>query len=151
MLAYIIDGFNLIYRVPKLKRSITPHSDLINYLKKNKLTGSRNNKVIIVFDGKIDPEVLSQESTFKIYFSGAGSADSLIKDLINKFKNKSEVLVISDDRQIRYFTKNKGARSIRIAEFIAKTKKPIKEDPKDISYTLKREITEELRKIWLRE
>jgi len=151
MLAYIIDGFNLIYRIPELKRSLVPHRDLINYIKKNKLTGSKNNKVIVVFDGKVNAEVLSQESTYKVFFSGSGSADSLIKDWITKFKKKSEILVVSDDRQIRDFAKTSGAKSVRISDFTAKTKNQTKEDIKDISYTLKREITEELRKIWLKE
>ena len=151
MLVYIIDGFNLIYRVPELKQSLTPHRDLIDYIKKNKLTGSRNNNVLIIFDGQVNAEVLNQEGTFKIYFSGAGSADPLIKNWITKFREKSEIRVVSDDRQIRDFAKTSGAKSVRIVDFIEKTKKEIREDAKDISYALKREITEELRKIWLKE
>ena len=150
MLVYIIDAFNLVHRVRELKHSTTPHRDLIRYIRTNKLTGSRNNKVIIVFDGKVNDEVLREKGEYEIIFSGTMNADGLIKKRLKKVKNKSETIVVSDDRQIRDFTKQEGARSYRINDF-TKIKKKTKKEEKEISYGLQHEITEELRKIWLKE
>ena len=150
MLAYIIDGFNLIHRLKQLKTSNTPHRDLIRYIRTNKLTGSRNNKVVVVFDGKTNSDAIQEKGGFELVFSGEVSADEIIKQRVRKIKNKSETIVVSDDRQIRDAIKREGAKSLRIADF-TKTKKKSEESEKDISYTTQYEITEELRKIWLKE
>ena len=150
MLVYIIDGFNLVHRVKSLKNSTTPHRDLIRYIRTNKLTGSKNNKVIVVFDGRVNDDALREKGDFEVVFSGQISADEVIKKRLEKIKNKSETVVVSDDRQIREATKRQGARSYRIADF-TKTKKKSERSEKEISYGLQYEITEELRRIWLKE
>ena len=149
MLVYIIDGFNLIYRITSLKNSSTPHQALINYIRKNKFTGSRNNRVMIVFDGKLNFEAIQQRGRFEVFFSGESTADDLIKKRLSQMKNKKEVVVVSDDREIRDAARAQGARICRIADFI-KVKAKQEEQEKEISYTLAHEITEEMRKIWLK-
>ena len=152
MLVYIIDAFNLIHKVPELKASGTPHRALIGYLRRRRLTGSSNNRVIIVFDGNMVSDIGRVESGFEIFFSGQGSADDIIKSKVSGIKGKSEVIVVSDDRQIRDSIRSQGARALHILEFVkSKTKKKKEPDTKDISYSLQQEITEELRKIWLSE
>ena len=149
MLVYIIDGFNVVHKIPQVKQSSTPHQDLIHYIKKNKLTGSKNNKVIVVFDGGFRD---LNEKEFEVIFSGQASADALIKKRLDKIKIKSEVIVVSDDKQIREFTIKARAKSYRVQAFLEpKVKSEKKEPAKDISYPLQREITEEMRKIWLKE
>ncbi len=150
MLAYIIDGFNLIHRVASLKNSNIPHQALINYIRKNKLTGSKNNKVLIVFDGRLNFEAMQQRGSFEILFSGESTADDLIKKRLSRMKNKKEVIIVSDDRELRDAARTEGARSCRIADFIKVKAKP-RECEKEINSTLAREITEEMRKIWLKE
>lgn len=145
MLVYIIDGYNLLHKIPALKNSTTPCKDLIHNIKKGKLTGSKNNKVIVIFDGSIRDEL--KESDFEVVFSYDKSADEIIKRRVEKIKNKSEVIVVSDDREIRDAVKKEGAVSLRTFEFI-KPKGKVVESGKEISYSLQREITEELRKIW---
>jgi predicted RNA-binding protein with PIN domain len=149
MLVYIIDGFNVVHKIPHVKQSSTPHETLIHYIKKNKLTGSKNNKVIVVFDGRFRD---LNEKEFEVVFSGEASADELIKKKLDKIKIKSEVIVVSDDKQIREFTIKSRAKSYRVQAFLSPKKTPDKkEEAKDISYPLQREITEEMRKIWLKE
>lgn len=150
MLVYIIDAFNLIHKVASLKNSNTPHCDLIYYIKKNKLTGSNNNKVIIVFDGNVNLQVKREEGRFEVLFSGKESADEIIKRRISKIRNKSETIVVSDDREIKDAAKRERTRLCSISDFI-KTKKKEQAMEKEISYTVQKEITEELRKIWLGE
>lgn len=151
MLLYIIDGFNLVHKVPSLKESSEPHLDLIRYIKKNNLTGSHNNKVTIFFDGGVNLAA-RQGCEFEIIFSLDRSADELIKERVRKVKNKSEVIVVSDDREIIDYAKKEGTRIMHTGDFI-KTKTAGKKEleTKEISFPLQTEITEELRKIWLKE
>ena len=146
MLVYIIDGFNLVYKVPSLKKSVNPRKALINYIQDNGLTGSRNNKVIVVFDG-----FKNLDDTFygcEVVFSGERKADDIIKNKVKNAHNKRQIVVVSDDREIIDSIKAEGAVSISVFGFIKKKHKKEKEgiDNKDISYSLQREITEDLRK-----
>jgi|TARA_B100000315_G_C14543613_1_gene572141 predicted RNA-binding protein with PIN domain len=152
MLVYIIDGFNLIHKVPALKSALTPQRALIDYIRRRRLTGSKNNRVIIVFDGNMVSDIKRKESGFEVFFSGQGSADEIIKSKVSATKGKSEIIVVTDDRQIRDFILREGARALHVREFLkSKTKKKEDHHTKDISYSLQQEITEELRKTWLSE
>jgi hypothetical protein len=105
--------------------------------------------VIIVVDGKFDFSI-NKNDEFEIIFSEDKSADEVIKNKIDNVKNKKVVRVVSDDREIRYYAKRMGVISLRTSEFIKKDKiKNKNKESKDISYSLQREITEELKKIWL--
>ena len=148
MLQYIIDGFNVVHKISSLKHSVTPRADLIRYIKKHKLTGSQNNKVTVVFDGAPSQEVISERG-IKIFYSDQRPADDLIIAQIKKTKNTSQLIVVSDDREIRDCANTHKARSVRVLNFInpKKTSKPQTKEQKDISYTLQKEITEEMRKI----
>ncbi len=154
MLLYIIDGFNLVHKIPSVKKSDIPQLELIHYIKNHKLTGSHNNKVVIIFDGAFNLEA-KREAGFEVIFSEERSADDLIKLRIDKIKSSkyplSEVIVVSDDREIRDYAKKQGAVSERAVDFIEPAKKIVQEESKDISYPLQKEITDELRKIWLKE
>ena len=129
---------------------------MISYIRSNNLTGSKTNKVIIVFDGRSLPELHAQERHFQVIFSDQITADEIIIDKVRHLPNKSEILVVSNDRSLAAAIKNFGAKNITIADFIKKNKsrkvsqKQTHAD-KDISYVLQREITEEMRKIWLKD
>ena len=152
MLQYIIDGFNVVHKVSSLKRSTTPRADLIHFIKKHKLTGSVNNKVTVVFDGAPSREIISERG-FKVIYSDRCSADDLIIAQIKKTKNTSQLIVVSDDREIRDCAKSHGIRSVKVLDFInpKKLNKSKEKEQKDISYTLQKEITDQMRKIWLKE
>src|SRR4030042_66676 len=151
MLVYIIDAFNLIHKLDSLKKSLSPHRELIHFIRNNRLTGSRHNRVIIVFDGKPDPQVLAEEFHYEIVFSYPHSADDIIKRRLSEMSRTSEVVVISDDRAVQGAAKALGARIMKNVEFVKIDNLKQKQTGKDISYSLQREITEELRKIWLKE
>lgn len=153
MLLYIIDGFNLVHKIPPVKRSSRPRQELITYINSNKLTGSPNNKVVIVFDG-YPPDDFHSRGAFKIVFSGELSADEVIKTRLRSSGNKSEIVVVSDDREIRDAAGQAKARVCRAKDFIYRSQKTgtkSEEKTKDISYTTQKEITDEMRKIWLKE
>ena len=148
MLLYIIDGFNVVHKIKNLKASAKPHQDLVNYIKRNKLTGSRNNKVLIVFDGNM-PFGFSRDQDFEVIFSQDESADEIIKRKLYKLKNKTEAVIVSDDREIKDAAKREGAKICPVYDFIAIKKKKEPSDEKQISYVLQQEITDQMRKIWL--
>ncbi|MFO8053182.1 MAG: NYN domain-containing protein, partial [Candidatus Omnitrophota bacterium] len=80
------------------------------------------------------------------------SADDRIIKKTEQVKNKKQIVVVTDDRQLAYRARSLGARNISVDEFISKTKRREKKEKiKDIEYSLQREITEELKKIWLDE
>ena len=153
MLWYIIDGWNVIHKIPALKNSPSIREDFIYFLKKHHLTGSRNNRVTIVFDGRIDLNLKESERQFEIVFGGTKSADEIICNRVSAHSNKRNIIVVSDDNEIINYIKGQGASSVRTKEFLGrKDKKRLKKrDSKEISYTIKKEITDELRKIWLKE
>ncbi|MCF7870944.1 MAG: NYN domain-containing protein [Candidatus Omnitrophica bacterium] len=151
MLRFIIDGYNLVHKISKIKDSSTPCSDLILFIYKNKLTGSDNNEVWLIFDGGRPPYQINNFQ-YKIKFSGSESADDLIIKKVERVNNKKQIVVVTDDRQLAYRARSLGAKNISVDSFISKTKiKEKKEKVKDIKYSLQREITEELKKIWLDE
>lgn len=147
MLVYIIDGFNVIHKIPELKTSLSPQKDLIAYIKRKRLTGSKNNRVVVVFDGK--PDLTLGEKDFEVFFSQDRTADDVIKEKVSRMKNKRQVLVVTDDREIVSRVKNEGAAVLRVSDFIKTKPKKCKDEGKDISYKLQHQITEELRRIWL--
>ena len=157
MLRYIIDGWNLIYKIPSVKNSLSPKRDFILFIKHRRLTGSKNNKVTIVFDGKIDTELISSEKEFEITFSDERSADDIIRVKVTNSKNKRQLVVVSDDREVLDQAKIEGALTMKVKEFLnkpdkAKNKAPhFKSNDKEISYSLRKKITDELRGIWLKE
>lgn len=155
MLHYIIDGFNLVHKIPEVKRSNNQHFDIIHYIKTNNLSGSKNNPVIIVFDGYFN-ESVAQEREYKILYGAGKTADEVIMHQVKITKNKAQLVVVSDDREIRDFLKREGVKSMRTYEFICKSSlQPARNKSesihdKTISYCVEREITEEMKKIWLR-
>lgn len=157
MLLYIIDAYNVLHKIPSLCKSDNPQIELIQYIKQNKITGSRNNKVIIVFDGWARMRII-KEDEFEVVFSCDKSADDIIKERIDRIKKLSkyplsEVIVVSDDREIRDYAKRQGVVSKRIGDFLKVTRvyNKSREESRDISYPLQKEINDELRRIWLKE
>lgn len=153
MLVYIIDGFNLIYQIKGLKDLVNPHIGLIDYIRNNKLSGSHNNKVIIVFDGAPNLKAIRRKDKFELLFSNLTPADDLIVSRIERINNKKQVVMVSDDRQLRDSVCSFGVKTCWVKDFVFSKKKTIEEEEnkKDISSALKDEITQEMRKIWLKE
>jgi len=152
MLWYIIDGWNVIHKMPLLKNSPSAREDFIYFLKRYRITGSRNNRVTIVFDGRIDLNLKESERQFEIVFGGTKSADEIICNRVSAYSNKRNIIVVSDDNEIINYIKAQGASSVRTKEFLSrKDKKSPKKNSKEISYAVKKEITDELRKFWLKE
>lgn len=154
MLTYLIDGNNLYYSVPEICDSKNPRRALVDFIRLNRLAGSPRNEVIIVFDGH-DSSELFGESEYKIVYANDRSADDVIKEIISKTKNKKNTVLVSDDRSIAMAARGEGARVQKTGEFTKAAKK--KKAPKnyDRNYEQdeerRKKITDELKKLWLKE
>jgi len=155
-LHYVLDGYNIIKQLPsqskkKLKFS---RNALVQFIEGNRPQGSRKNKVTIVFDGKEDVLPYKIETSAEIIFTRKESADDNIKRIVEKSKNPKQIVVVTDDRELRFFVRRLGAKIMSVNEFISvKDKgrqKILKEDKKVIPANIEREITEELKGIWLK-
>ncbi|HPQ81857.1 MAG TPA: NYN domain-containing protein [bacterium] len=152
MLIYVIDAFNLIHSVPRLSESPTPRSDLLAFLKAERFEGSRANRLVVVFDG-YPAENADHERLFEVIFSKNRTADDAIREYLEKSLHPKQVVVVSDDREVRDFARSFGARPMKNEEFLQRDAKHAKHARRRAEGNEKKiehaeEITEELEKIW---
>lgn len=159
-LEFVIDGYNLIkhsqFKV-FLKGNMDARCFLLNFIREKKLCGSFKNKIVVVFDGGFDSylDSLAKAKNIRIVFSSEISADDWIKNYVAKAKevDRKNILVITDDRELRSKVLMEGAKVLNIEEFlrtkIHTVKKLKKEEIKpELSYSQIQKINEELRRIW---
>ena len=121
---YIIDGYNLGYKIPSISKWITTGETeraiqlIKNYI--NKL-GRQANQIILVFDGlKESHGGDSKQGILQIKFSRKPqTADDIIRQFIRSQKNASHWIVVSSDSEIRFTAEDMGAKAISSEIFIA--------------------------------
>ncbi len=88
-----------------------------------------------------------------VVFSREESADERIKKLLELIPNPRNVVVVSDDKEIKFFARASRAKVESAEDFLvsaSRSSPKIKELPEaEISYTQKHKINEELKKLWL--
>jgi len=157
-LRYIIDGYNLINHplfARSHKRIKYPQLALLEFIRSKNLTGSYKNKVTVVFDGYLDlPQHKESDFEIKVLFSGQETADEKIKKMLEGSSNCRTTVVVSDDREIKFFAKLSGARAMNIEEFagpragsVDKARETVKPG---LNYSQVNKINQELSKIWLK-
>ena len=156
-LHYVIDGYNLIKQTPRLtkKRLKDSRVGLVRFIKEKRPQGSKKNLVTIVFDGAPDMPVRSSGTDIKVIFTKNESADDWIKRSVENTKNPKQIVVVSNDKQIRFYVRSLGAKILSVEEFIAEKQKfGLPDEPSqskiELSSQQAQQITEELRKIWLK-
>lgn len=159
-LHYIIDGYNIINHplFAKNHKKVIKDSRkaLLEFIRIRRLCGSPKNKITVVFDGHSNITELKQnDNNINVIFSKKETADEKIKKIVGKpLGNAKNIVVVSDDKDIRFFVKALGARSIGIEEFIGAKEKPIACQDSDsikpeLNYSQIQKINQELKKIWL--
>lgn len=158
MFWYLIDGLNVIYHLKGKQAKLFPHETLLYFLRAYRLTGSSKNRVTIVFDGPFQQQIKENCRDFEIIFSMGESADDIIVRLIEKNSNNQyRIKVVTNDRELGYRCKMRHAEVIKVDDFLAKTKKETNlkkenlQDGKQIPWQTAKEITEQLKKKWLKE
>lgn len=157
-LLYVIDAYNIIRHTRFTHRTKNIHEPpraLSEFIIINRLTGSRKNKIILVFDGYPDASrQKEEEGGIEIIFSQDNTADAKIKQLVENAANPKNIVVVSDDKEIRFFVRSCGAACLGVEEFIGsknKLKQKREEQIKsELSYTQIGRINNELKGIWLK-
>jgi predicted RNA-binding protein with PIN domain len=120
----IIDGYNFIHQVDEFRDAL--HKSLLNA--RNKLiskfasyASQKRIEILIIFDGD---ETVSQKSLksgrVKVIFSKNEKADAVIKRIVADDKMRSEILVISSDREVTDYAKMCGASISNCTDFYEK-------------------------------
>ena len=174
-LHFIIDGYNLIKQTPVLDKINLNDSReaLVRFLKIHRPQG--NNPVTIVFDGStrftVNPEhgrrIDGKEGGFyspqpaspagspaRVIFSQNQSADDKIKRLVENSNNPKNIVVVTNDREIRDFSRQFQAQIKTVEEFLGKfnpsAKKRVSPEKELLSPGVEAEITGEMKKLWLK-
>ena len=127
---YLIDGNNFIgftspseIRNPQVRYSLIGKLLAFQRIKKT--------KVYLVFDGPPDPAVLEKDfprKRFSVHYPDYGqNADTVIKDIITKQTDRRQFFVVSSDREIKTFAKQKRAKCLDNKDFNRQLKMALKE------------------------
>lgn len=158
-LQYIIDGYNIINHPLFIQHAAKKIRDLrialLEFIRINKLCGSPKNKITVVFDGHSDSSIRKiGETDINIMFSRKETADECIKKMVEVSSNPKNIVVVSDDKEIKLFVKSLGGQTRSVEEFInrkanlqSREKNLLKPE---LTYSQIHQINQELRKIWLR-
>jgi len=160
-LQYIIDGYNLTHHQLFKLHAKQHHRDdrraLIEFILVNRLCKSTKNTITIVFDGFSDVASRSELQGMRLVFSGEISADEKIRGMLESVPARKNIIVVSDDKQIRLHAQSCHAQALTVEEFIQpllvqKEKERMREAASEmkLSCAEQLEITRELKKIWLK-
>lgn len=165
-LHFILDGYNVIKQTALFadKKLEDGRNALLKLIENQRPQGSIKNKVTVVFDGQ--PGFARDNSKFfaNVIFSCNETADDKIKHLVHEQKNRKSIVVVTNDREIRYYVRSLGAKILKVEEFLVKVvdfhngkkkrgnSKGIKAKggSKGISKTLEHKINSEFKEIWLK-
>ncbi len=157
-LLYIIDGCNVVHNPAFKKNFLRKNSDsrvlLIEAIKSERLCGSENNRVFVVFDGYPDASLQSMSGgNLNVIFSFEGSADDKINGIIELSANPRAMAVVSDDKQIILCARAFKAKPVSVEGFISRSvrRRGVKLSRKEeVTFSQMHKINEELKGIWLR-
>lgn len=155
----LIDGYNLIWAIPEIRKKVLNEERGINLEEGRKellhcleiyQRAHPKLKITIVFDSK--EEIFpypSQPSRIKVLYSNGETADNLIEKMVEDEKNSEETLVVTSDNELKRTVKEKGAEvigSLTFFERISPRKKCISH--KKLSGQQENLIEDELKKVY---
>jgi predicted RNA-binding protein with PIN domain len=122
MKTYIIDALNLIHKEPSLRNLLRGdmNNALNGLIQKVSLFASRykSYKFKIVIDGS-NYELTNPYMNIKVITSGKRKADPLIKELIDKAKNKRSLTIVSSDTEVYNYGKVNACTVKTSEEFLS--------------------------------
>ena len=122
---YIIDGNNLVGSSPDIALEDPEARTKVLYIVK-KFQENRKSNVIIVFDGHAGDGPGKKEETAKfsiVYPRNGNSADDEIKHILNGFEYFKDVILVTSDRALKTFAREKGAKTVNAIEFYYELKR----------------------------
>ena len=155
-LHYLLDGYNIIHQMPlSARKKLEDHRQhLIQWIESCRPQGSLRNAVTIVFDGKTDVwgGMGSGSASVRVFFAHGQSADEKIIRMVEEAAHKKNVVVVTDDRSLKYAVRALGAKVSGVQTFLGQgSSAPAGrvESGKNISKISEHKITSELTEIWL--
>jgi predicted RNA-binding protein with PIN domain len=159
-LQYIIDAYNLINHPafkPVPKPALNIQQSLADFIRLNRLTGSQNNRLVLVFDGYPPPAAdIPSGNGLLCMFSRAKEADELIKKIVQDSVSPENIVVVSDDKEVQLTSRFLRAQICSVGEFIygkKDSRSAVKEKLAGVEFKLNyaqmQKINAELRKKWL--
>lgn len=121
----IIDGNNLIGSSPDMSLDDPAARKKILHLI-IKYQETKNSNIIIVFDGGPEPSLEPENPGTKVsvvFPSFGSSADDEIKKILEGYSDYKSVTLVSSDRDLKSFAKNKGAKAMNSIEFYFELKR----------------------------
>ena len=118
----IIDGYNVIYAIDGLRPHGSPKSSTAEREKFLNLLGQyariSRRDITVVFDGGGGRHPPKAPPHIRLIFSGYGTADSCIKEMVENSSFARDLSVVSSDREIRTFVRHCGAKSVSAKAFV---------------------------------
>jgi len=132
MKTIIIDGNNLIHKMPNLKGRLTenPEAAQLSLTETVKSKIKKGEKVIFVFDG-----FSSTIKSKNIIFSGSKTADDIIRKYIEDNYQKNVIKVVSSDMEILRLAKICGCEVIKSEDYIKEIRNTVSKG-KNINHLL---------------
>jgi len=160
-LQFVIDAYNLTNHPafkPVSKSALNIQHALADFIKFNKLTGSKNNQVFLVFDGyPPSRQDIPRQEGLRCLFSGDLEADELIKRIVEESASPKNIVVVSDDKEIQLTTRFLHAQVCSVNNFIGARKQKrfpagskMPADDFTLSFAKAEKINAELKKRWLK-
>lgn len=121
-MSYLIDGNNLIGRTPEI--DLTAPDARLQLLRRlanfRQLPGQRPRRLTVVFDGAPEPN-FPHGSSFqgvRIFYSSPGStADALIKQMVERQKDRRALTVVTSDRALYSHVRACGIQALTCEQF----------------------------------
>jgi len=160
-LHYLLDGYNISNQLPvkALDNLEDQRRNLVRLIENTRPQGSLRNKVTVIFDGVSGYENTQISPIINVVFSRDESADNKIKRMVEKATQKSQMIVVTNDRDIQYSVRANGAKTMDVKTFLDQGKKKVvsrnkkpgpKEDRgKNIPKSVEFKITDEMKDIWI--
>lgn len=160
-LHYVLDGYNVINQIPEFTNSSLEdrREKFLRWIETSNPQGSLKNQVTVVYDGRPGLCHAPRVSSVRVVFSSNESADETIKRLVLEADYRKSIVVVTNDRDIRYFVRSLGAKILDAESFLGKRTGTNREkaqsrkaglENKQISRALEHKINSEFTDIWLK-
>jgi len=115
---FLIDGNNLLGKLSVREKSFRPENPASRELLTIRLRDffrEKNDSVTLFFDGHESEKINGEK--IKIVYSDKREADALIREKIERTKNRKTLVIVSSDNQIRNFARVCSSETILSEEF----------------------------------
>ena len=151
----ILDGYNVIHKIPQLSAALNTSLEesrrlLANFMMTWKKTHAYNGRMCVVYDGR-DGIINRGEASYGIkciYTKTKQEADDRIISMVKSSQEPEAITVISNDNYVQNNCKVHGA-TVNAAQFLLRpSKSKTKQLEKEISPVAVKDINDYLRKEW---